>query len=319
MGSLRPARLSAFAWSVLGWNVAVIVWGAYVRASGSGAGCGSHWPLCNGEVLPRSPSIQTLIEFSHRATSGLALVGVVALAAWTWRRLDRSHPARSGAAWALVFMLTEAAVGAGLVLFRLVADNASIARAMFVAVHLVNTFILVAWLTVTAYWISGGSAIDVRRRNAWLFAAGATLLLLAGVSGAVAALGDTLYPSASLAEGLRADLSATSHFLIRLRVMHPAIAIGTGLAVVAVALRTKADASAPSGMPALVVGLVVVQLAAGLLNVVLLAPIWMQMVHLLVADLLWVSVVLLSAASLTPEPSFVLRRSPSRSVAGSAR
>ncbi len=227
--------------------MAVIVWGAYVRASGSGAGCGSHWPLCNGEVVPRSPSVETLIEFSHRATSGLALLAVVALVAWAWRALERGHPARSGAAWALVFMLTEAAVGAGLVLFRLVADNASMARAMFVAVHLANTFILVAWLTLTAYWASGGSAVAVRRRSAWRLGAGAVLLLLAGVSGAVAALGDTLYPSASLAEGLRADLSATSHVLIRLRVIHPALAIGTALAVVAVAFRTRADAARAVG------------------------------------------------------------------------
>src|SRR5215467_12703113 len=76
---LRPGRVSAFAWGVLAYNVAVIAWGAFVRASGSGAGCGRHWPLCNGEVVPRPTSVATVIEATHRATSGLALVGVVGL------------------------------------------------------------------------------------------------------------------------------------------------------------------------------------------------------------------------------------------------
>ena len=109
---------------MLAYNLAVILWGAYVRASGSGAGCGAHWPLCNGEVIPRAPSIATLVEYSHRLTSGLALLGVVALMVWTWRVWGRGHPARRGALLSLIFILTEAAVGAGLVLFELVADNA---------------------------------------------------------------------------------------------------------------------------------------------------------------------------------------------------
>jgi heme A synthase len=302
VSSPRSSKLASFAWLVLGWNIAVILWGAYVRASGSGAGCGSHWPLCNGEVLPRAPSVQTLIEFSHRATSGLALIGVVGLVAWSWRTLERGHPARAGAAWALVFMLTEAGVGAGLVLFRLVADNASMARAMFMAVHLVNTFVLVGWLTLTAHWASGGQRIVVRGRSAWLLAGGAALVLLTGVSGAVSALGDTLYPSGSLTEGLRADLSATSHFLIRLRIMHPALAIGTGLGLAAIAMRSKAEAPAAARIATTVIVLVVAQVAAGLLNVVLLAPTWMQMVHLLGADLVWIAYVLLGARVLAGRP-----------------
>jgi heme A synthase len=310
--SRSASRLAAYAWSVLAWNIAVIVWGAYVRASGSGAGCGSHWPLCNGEMLPRSPSVQTLVEFSHRATSGLALLAVVALVAWAWRALDRGHPARAAAAWAMFFMLTEAAVGAGLVLFRLVADNASMARAMFMAVHLVNTFVLVAWLVLTAHWASGGVRVSLRGRDAWLLAAGAALLLVTGVSGAIAALGDTLYPSASLAEGLRADMSTTSHLIIRLRVLHPALAIGTALAVVGIAMRLRARVPGARGLAAMVATLVVGQLGVGLLNVVLLAPTWMQMVHLLVADAVWIAYVLMGALALAdaePAPGSGLQAS----------
>ena len=158
--------LSQFAWGVLAYNLAVILWGAYVRASGSGAGCGAHWPLCNGEVIPRAPSVATLIEYSHRLTSGLALLGVVALLVWTWRACAAGHPARRGAVLSLLFIITEAAVGAGLVLFELVADNATMARAMFMAAHLVNTFLLVAALTLTAWWLSGGGPLRPGRRPA---------------------------------------------------------------------------------------------------------------------------------------------------------
>ncbi len=226
------SRLARFAWGVLGYNILVILWGAYVRASGSGAGCGSHWPLCNGQVIPLSPSIATLIEFSHRITSGLALVAVV----WLWwmtRRLAAPDPARRTATWSLVLMLTEAAVGAGLVLFQLVADNASMARALFMAVHLINTFLLVAALTLTAHYVDGGRRISASQSPLVVggLAAGAIGILLVGTSGAVAALGDTLFPSASLAEALASDLSATSHILIRLRVLHPvlALAVAAGL------------------------------------------------------------------------------------------
>jgi len=320
-----PLRLARFAWLVLACNLGVIVWGAYVRATGSGAGCGSHWPLCNGAILPRSAGAATLIEYSHRLTSGIALLLVVALVAWVWRACRHGHPARTGAALSLFFMLTEAAVGAGLVLFELVADNASTARALFMAVHLLNTFVLLAWLALTAWWLSGGGR-PIRRghgRTLAAVAAGCAALLLVGSSGAVAALGDTLFPSSSLAEALRADVSVTSHALIRLRVLHPVLAVGAALLIVGLAPRV-ARAGRPwsaghgaheggrdarprlPGAPALsraVVWLTIAQLGLGLLNVVLLAPVWMQLVHLLVADAIWIGFVLLGAAAIAREPA----------------
>ena len=291
-------RLARFAWALLAYNVAVIVWGAYVRASGSGAGCGSHWPLCNGEVIPQSPAATTIIEFSHRLTSGLALVGVVVLCVWTYRTRRRGDPARPAAAASLLLMLTEAAVGAGLVLFGLVADNASLGRALFMAVHLVNTFLLVGAITLTAWWLSGHDAVSVTARpgRASLWAAGACGLLLAGISGAVAALGDTLYPAGSLADGLRADLSATSHLIIRLRMLHPMIAVTVGVALMVLAPRlTHDDDEAAQRLARAVVIAAGVQMLAGLLNVLLLAPVWMQMAHLLLADVVWIAFVLLGA------------------------
>src|ERR671912_761132 len=97
-----PTRLARFAWGVLSYNVAVIAWGAYVRATGSGAGCGEHWPLCNGTVIPRAPEIATIVEFSHRLTSGLALLAVVGLVAWTFRTRPRGDQSRTGAVLSLV-------------------------------------------------------------------------------------------------------------------------------------------------------------------------------------------------------------------------
>jgi heme A synthase len=301
---MRP--VARFAWSVLVYNIAVIGWGAFVRASGSGAGCGEHWPLCNGEVLPRSPGVATVIELSHRLSSGLALLAVAALLVWTVKVSRRGHPARIGAALSLIFIVTEAAVGAGLVLFQLVADNATMARAMFMAVHLLNTFFLLGALTLTAWWLSGGAPLSTEHRAPVVAAvvSGCAGLLLAGGSGAVAALGDTLFPATRLTDALWSDLSTSSHLLIRLRLFHPFFAVGAGLLVAALAPRLARGRGAGAARMARVVAwLVVLQIGLGLLNVVLLAPIWLQLVHLLMADAIWIGFVLLGAVALS-EPSF---------------
>ena len=304
------SRLARFAWIVLAYNLAVIAWGAYVRASGSGAGCGSHWPLCNGQVVPPSPSVATLIEYSHRLTSGLALLSVVVLLVWTRRVRRPGDPARFGAALSLLFMLTEAAVGAGLVLFQLVAENASMARAMFMAVHLLNTFILLACITLTAWWLSGGLPISVRGRSSTAAAVvgGCVALLIVSTSGAVAALGDTLFPSTSLTDALWADLSATSHLLIRLRMFHPVLAVATALGLLAIAPRiARRRGPRATRFAAAVCGLVAVQIVLGFANVLLLAPVWLQLVHLLVADAVWISFVLLGAEALGEAPVAAVR------------
>lgn len=299
---MKLNRLALFAWGVLGYNLAVILWGAYVRASGSGAGCGSHWPLCNGEVIPRAPQLETLIELSHRLTSGVALLLVLALGVWAWRAFPKGHRVRRGAALSIFFILTEALVGAGLVLFELVADNASMARALFMSVHLANTFILVAMLTLTAWWASGGAALRLKGQGALglLFAVALGAMLVLGVSGAVTALGDTLFPAGSLAEGVRQDFSPTAHLLIRLRILHPliAVAVSVYLVVVAVIAGLQRPGSWTRRFAVSIIALLVIQLGAGLLNVALLAPIWLQLLHLLLADLCWIALVLLTANSL---------------------
>jgi heme A synthase len=295
-------RFTRYAWLTLAYNVAVVLWGAIVRATGSGAGCGSHWPLCNGELLPRSPRIETLIELSHRVTSGIALLLVVGLLVWAFRSRPKGNPARKAAVWSMAFMVGEAAVGAALVLFELVADNQSMARALFMATHLVNTFLLLAALALTAHFAGGAAPFRVRGQGIMGggLVAGMVALLLSGVSGAVAALGDTLFPARSLAHALEQDLSPTAHLLIRLRVFHPGIAIVAGLLALYLGMTlVKRRLGTDSRRFALwTVALVFIQMAAGALNVLLLAPVWLQVVHLLLADLLWIAYVRMGAASL---------------------
>lgn len=304
-------RLARYSWFTLTANIAVILWGAFVRASGSGAGCGSHWPLCNGEVIPEAPGTKMLVELTHRVTSGMALLLVVGLVILVWRQRPKGHPARRAAALSMFFMLAEAAVGAGLVLFELVADNKSMARAMFMGVHLMNTFFLLAFLTLTAHFSSGGAAYRWRGRAALGAGLGMAALIAAGVSGAVAALGDTLFPATSLVEALKRDLSASSHLLIRLRLLHPVISVTAGVIVGLLATRVLVSRPELTRPAKRVVMLVFLQVVAGVTNVILLAPVWMQIVHLLLADLLWISAVLLGARVLAIESA---RQSPERSL-----
>jgi heme A synthase len=290
---MKLTRFAAYAWGVLGYNLLVILWGAYVRATGSGAGCGSHWPLCNGEVIPRAPEIKTIVEFTHRLSSGLALLSVVALVFLAFRYFPRRSAVRWGAAL----------VGAGLVLFELVADNASIARALFMSVHLTNTFILVAWLSLTAWWASGGSTPcwQKPRWSSLLLAVNLIALVVLGVSGAVAALGDTLYPATSLQQALAQDFSPTAHVLIRLRIIHPFLAVATvfGLMIATTANLVFQPETWVKRLGVIVICLAVLQMPLGLMNIYLLAPIPLQLMHLLMADLIWITSILLTNSALS--------------------
>jgi heme A synthase len=291
---------ATYAWGVLAFNVGVILWGAIVRATGSGAGCGSHWPLCNGEVVPRAPAVATLIEFGHRVSSGLALLFIGGLVLGAWRGYPRGHRVRRGAAWSAAFIVSEALIGAGLVLLEHVARDASLARGYWVGGHLINTFLLVGALTLTAWWASGGTPMRVRGHGRVGVALAIALIavLLLGVSGAVTALGDTLYPVSTLAEGKALTFSATAPLFVRLRVWHPTLAVAVGVAlVIAAGLAVR---SRPSARPLALtlIGLYAGQLALGVVNVELLAPVGVQIAHLLLSDLIWIALVLLAARAL---------------------
>lgn len=299
---MKLSKFANYAWGTLGYNILVILWGAYVRATGSGAGCGSHWPLCNGTVLPRSPKIETIIEFVHRLSSGMALLLVIILFVWGWRSFVKGSPVRLGTSLSMIFIITESLVGAALVLFSWVAYDQSIARVISISIHLVNTFLLLASLTLTAWWASGAKAVLLRGQGLTLLGLSVGLLavLILGISGAITALGDTLFPSGSLVEGIQQDFMPTAHFLVRLRIWHPIIAIITGLYIAFLALISGLSADQQeTKILSWAIGIIFfMQLLAGLVNLLLLAPVGMQILHLLLADLAWIALVLLSASLL---------------------
>jgi len=294
------SHFGAFAWSTLAYNVAVILWGALVRATGSGAGCGGHWPLCNGEVLPNVSQIATVIELTHRVMSGIALLLVAAMFLWARRAFVAHHAARRWAGWSLVFILTEALLGASLVLLGHVARNESVGRVYSLATHLMNTFLLLASLALTA-WYSPQETRPARSRKDRTFSLSAAgslvVLVLVAIAGVITALGDTLFPSHTLVEGMRADFSSTASFLIRLRIIHPFLAVGAGFGV-ALAAFPEYRAPHTARLRALSGWLLVLfaaQFAVGATSILLQAPLPIQLLHLLLADSLWIVLVLFTA------------------------
>ena len=295
---MKLKNFAPFTWGVLGWNLIVILWGAYVRATGSGAGCGQHWPLCDGQVLPQAPDVEMSIEFTHRLLSGGAILLIASMVIWGFRITGKDHPVRKGLVASGIFIVTEALLGAGLVLFQLVEENSSIARAFAVALHLANTFLLVGSLTLSAYWASGGRGLQLKGQGVkvWLLAGGLLGMLLIGMSGAVTALGDTLFPVISLAEGITADMDPNAHFLVRLRVYHPIIALIIALYslyLVRMLFNQNKGIARKFLITLVIVG--IGQLIIGLFNLLLLVPIPTQLLHLLSADLVWITYIVTSA------------------------
>jgi cytochrome c oxidase assembly protein subunit 15 len=293
-------RFSKAAWIFLAYNLLVIVWGGLVRATGSGAGCGDHWPLCNGEWIPQHPQLRTLIELTHRGMSGFALIGVIGLWIGSRKIFPKGSLVRVGAIASVLFMLSEAAIGAGLVLLKLVAQDTSLLRAGYLSVHLLNTFLLLAALTLTA-WASRHPQVswqNLRRgKDVFLYIVGLIGTLLLGVTGGIAALGDTLFPSHSLQEGFAHDFMPGIHFLLRLRILHPVLAILVALYLVFLALRSSENKGS------VVLGVVLAQIFIGGWNLLWLAPIFLQLLHLVMADTLWIALLLFTFNSLTENPS----------------
>ena len=301
ISEIERVPLAHFAWFVVAYNVAVIVWGAYVRATGSGAGCGSHWPLCNGEFLPTTPQTQTVIEFTHRVTSGVSLVLVAILLIWCWRRTTKGDWPRWSAVAAAVLLFNEALLGALLVLVdHLGGLDRSTPHALFLCLHFGNTLFLLAALALTATWISSGGRRFSAVRTPYLTIAtglGLVSVMLIGMTGSLASLGDTIFPADSLRHAVAQDFSSSSPTLLRLRVLHP-IAVVIGSLYVLWLLQAfwrKQERSAwMSLLPVTLTG----QIALGAINVILLAPVWLQMTHLLVAEILWILLALASADQL---------------------
>jgi heme a synthase len=294
----KLTALARFARFAVVYNIAVILWGAYVRATGSGAGCGSHWPLCNGEILPTTAQTQTLIEFTHRVTSGLSLILVTILLVWCWRRTSKGDWPRRSAVVAAVLLFNEAILGAMLVLFEYVGMDRSASRAVFLLLHFGNTLLLVAALTLTAAWLSHGARRYLLAGSKYeriVIILGLLCVAVTGMSGSLSALGDTIFPAASLKASIAQDFSANSHMLLRLRLFHPVVAAMAFLYIVWMTHKLSRNREDSSRALSFLITILIVQIALGVMNVLLLAPIWLQITHLFVAEILWILLVLASS------------------------
>ncbi len=292
-------RLAHFAGFTTLFTVAVILWGAFVRATLSGDGCGDSWPDCGGHIGPSSSQTSTRIEWVHRLTSGLDLLLIAALFVWVRVKVPRAQnpAARRCAALSLALIVVEALLGAGLVLLRLVALNPAPARVVWVSVHLLNTFLLLGALTLTAYHLHHRARpiIDMTPRSRktprrYLVALAAVLVV--AITGAVTALADTLFPSPG---GLREIMQGSKPWLVRLRVIHPALATAVTTYLFILMRKTLREEDGTSTFRAAHVGvltLVVLQMTVGVLNIVTQTPVALQLTHLALADALWVALTL---------------------------
>lgn len=302
----KLSGFAKYAWFVLAYNIVVILWGVFLRASKSGDGCGQHWLTCHGEVIPSAPELKTIIEFSHRLTSGFAFIAVLILLIWAFRKFEKQNAIRKTAVISFIFIITEALVGAGLVLTGNTAETLTAARPFWMIGHLTNTFILLAFLSLTAWFASGGKTFNFRVPPKVLLCLGLAVIgiFFVGMSGSVAALSSMLFPSQTLTEGITKDFSATSNILLRLRIFHPilSISVGVGLVFLAGWLKSKAKENANVSRWSNVLSiLILIQFASGAITLLTLAPIVMQIVHLFLADAVWISFVLLSASFLAEQ------------------
>jgi cytochrome c oxidase assembly protein subunit 15 len=296
---LGSRALALYAAIVLGFMVLVILEGAVVRATGSGAGCGNHWPLCNGVFFPHHPRLATGIEYTHRSMTGGLTALVVILIAWTLRVRPGGDRARRAVGWSGVLLITEALLGAVLVKGGYVEANTSNARVVVQCIHFTNTMLLVAALALTWWWLRESSrpaatpiALPRNTRGiAWL-ALGTTIVV--GATGSVAALADTLFPSPSLTAGFAQDFAASAPLLVRMRWLHPAAALVALACAVWLCLNLRSAAAR------WVVAMIAVQFVLGATDVLLLAPVWMQVLHLLGADLYWIALVVACFSVLAP-------------------
>lgn len=292
-------RFTTLAWATLVITTVVIATGALVRATESGAGCGESWPRCDGQLIPVSRDAATVIEFSHRIATALSTIAVVSLVVWALRRYEKGNRVRRAAVASGSFFIIEVLIGAALVIFGWVDQDASIGRLVVVPLHLVNTFLLIGALALVAWWSTRPGELDLTRAERRPVTLAISGLLLIGATGAWNALADTLFPVDSVPETLREEYGFTADLLVRLRVVHPFVAIVVGLSLIWFVRRIRArldDREQRFGrwIEYIVFG----QFVVGVLNIALLTPLEVQLLHLAVADVLWVLVVLVSASAL---------------------
>lgn len=300
----RSQLLTRFAWFVLAFMVLVVLEGAVVRATSSGGGCGDRWPLCNGDFFPHHPRLATVIEYTHRSLTGICTTLVIALTGWTFNATRPGHKARRTIVVSCIFLITEALLGAVLVLRGYVENNISPGRVVMQSIHFTNTLLLLGALSLTAWSLtqSKSEPATTRADAKWLVWLAVAATILMGATGSLAALADTLFPSASVQSGFAEDFAANAPLLVRMRWVHP---VATLIGVICVILLV---AKVRTRLSRTVFWLMMIQIVLGIADILLLTPIWMQVLHLLGADIYWIALVGLAATVLWPSdhPSDVL-------------
>lgn len=280
------------------YTLIVILWGAWVRISHSGDGCGDTWPLCKGVLIPEAERGKTWVEYLHRLTSGIFGIAILVMYLRARKIFSSDHLARRWALLSLIFTISEALLGAKLVLFKLVGTNDSPFRAFAMSLHLINSLALTACIYLTYEfskkdaWIKYPKSLSFPLQGRWLI----LMFWLIGTSGAIAALANTLYPSQSLWEGFVQDFSSESHYLIRLRTYHPLLGVllGGGLSFLAKYMgdfnseKRSYDFQMRAYLLSLLGGMGV---CLGALTLFSLSPFYLKILHLLVAHLIWLALV----------------------------
>lgn len=273
------------------YTLLVILWGAWVRISHSGDGCGDTWPLCQGQLIPTAEQGKTWIEYAHRLMSGIYGILIFMIFFWSRKFFPRGHRARGYGMWLLIFCIIEALLGAKLVLFGLVGSNDSFYRAIMMGVHQINSL----FLSGTAALLLMTSS-ETHQRPPLVFPFQAkikyVLFLILAMTGAWAALSATLFPSASLAEGLAADFAPTGPLITKLRLLHPILALIIGVSMCSWFYKHVATTTGFIKQAYLQTSFLwAFALIFGIMTLLLLSPVWMKISHLLLAHVLWISLV----------------------------
>ncbi|HEY0867324.1 MAG TPA: heme o synthase [Fimbriimonas sp.] len=291
----KADRLAKYAWLVLLYNLAAVAWGVFVRAGRFGDGCGSHWPLCDGNSEPLKGDIARTVEMSHRVSTGLVGPLVLAMLVWTFRVFPKGHFLRKASVAAMGFTLLEGLVGAALVKFGWVVNDDSPHRAAVMSFHVVSTFLLLGSIAAVAFGARMPNPPRLKGQGTvgWILGGGAAGLILLGVSGAISALGHQLNPVDNV---LQAAMDPMTFWMVRLQPFHPLIATAVGLYILLTAGLVTHLRPDPAVRRAVnwMIGLYGLQFGLGLLNIWLKAPIAMQMIHLVMADLNWLTLVVVA-------------------------
>lgn len=282
-------RSYRFSWGIVFYTVLVIAWGAWVRLSGSGAGCGDDWPRCNGAVLPTEASVQTIIEYSHRISTAVYGILILIQILLAHKSYAKGNRCRFWAWLTLLFTITEALIGRSLVKQGLVNQSADLLRLVVMPLHLINTSMLLLSCVMTAesFKFGGRRALQlspqVKRRLGVVLA----VLAIIVTSGAIAALGSHLDPSTSLIAGFSKDMASESHLAVRLRGIHPMLALAAAGALI-VTLNSGISCALPIAPRWIRLFSVTffVTIGVGIVTLALLSPLWLKVTHLVMANIL---------------------------------